>query len=122
MAKILLIDDDRDFCESLLRYLSALGYRATCEADGRAGLGALMRDNHELVVLDLRMPIMNGLDFLRVVRSYVRFKSLPIVVVTGIDDAETLSQIHSFGVTKVLMKGNFEFADVRREIEKALVV
>jgi len=120
MAKLLVVDDDGDFCEALKRYLGAIGYSALCELDGRSALKTLIREDPDLILLDLKMPIMDGVAFLRVVRSYVRFKSHPVIVLTGIADEAILTELESYGVTAILQKGNFEFADVRRTIEKAL--
>src|SRR3954451_699364 len=119
MAAILVVDDDGDFCEALSRYLSALGHLVHCEGDGRAGLKSLMRTDPDVILADLKMPIMDGVAFVRVVRSYVRFRTLPVVIMTGISDEAILNEMESYGVNAILKKGSFEFADVRRLIETA---
>jgi len=118
MANVLVVDDDADFCESLVRYLSALGHAVSCESDGRSALKKVMHSNFDAILLDLRMPVMDGLAFLSVVRSYIRFKHTPILVMTGIDDDAVLSEVEGFGVAQILRKGQFEFADIRRAIEQ----
>src|SRR5437868_1513638 len=66
MARILIAEDDRDFCESLTRYLSALGHTPICESDGRSALKSLMREDPDMILLDLKLPIMDGFAFLKV--------------------------------------------------------
>src|SRR5215469_2711718 len=85
MARILVVDDDRDGCEALSKYLRRFSHTVICEHDGRAGLSALLDYNAELILLDLKMPVMDGFAFLKVVRSYVRFRNIPILVLTAMD-------------------------------------
>ena len=120
MARILIAEDDRDFSESLTRYLSALGHTPICEADGRSALKSLMREDPDMILLDLRLPIMDGFSFLKVLRSYVRFRFLPVFVMTGVSDEALLRDVEGAGVTKIFRKGMFEFADMRRAIEGAI--
>src|SRR6476469_8365862 len=114
MARILIAEDDRDFCESLTRYLSALGHAPICEGDGRSALKSLIRHDPDAILLDLKLPVMDGLAFLKVVRSYVRFRSTPIFVMTGMSDDEKLQEVQDAGATQIFRKGVFEFADIRK--------
>src|SRR5690348_15599150 len=120
MARILIAEDDRDFCESLTRYLSALGHTPICEGDGRSALKSLMREDPDMILLDLKLPIMDGYAFLKVLRSYVRFRFLPVFIMTGVTDENFLRDVEGAGVTQIFRKGLFEFADMRRAIEAAV--
>jgi CheY-like chemotaxis protein len=120
MASLLVVEDNADFSGALSRYLAAQGHIPFCEVDGLSALNTLIRIGPDLVVLDLKLPVMDGVKFLEVVRSYVRFKSTPVVVITGIDDAEVLQQVEHLGVARIFKKGHFDFADVGRAIETAL--
>ena len=117
MTKLLAVDDDRDFLESLQRYFSALGYTVVTARDGREALKMLLREEPDCILLDLRMPVMDGIAFLKVVRSYVRFRSIPIVVMTGVDEPSTLDELHHANVRHIFRKTQFEFADIRRAVE-----
>ena len=119
MANVLVVEDDRDFCESLERYLAALGHSTRCENDGRSALKTLLRLDPHVILLDLRLPIMDGIAFLNVVRSYLRFKFTPVIVMTGVDDEAILQQLEDLGVEQIFKKGHFEFADLRRAIEQS---
>ena len=120
MANILVVEDDRDSCESLARFLSAVGHTVSCEEDGRAALKTLFKTDPDLIILDLRLPVMDGLAFLKVIRSYVRFQSHPVLITTGVDDSVTLSEAECFGVKHVFKKGHFEFGQLRKAIDAAL--
>ena len=120
MAKILIVEDDPDASESLSRFLSAIGHQVVCEADGRAALKTLFKTDPDLIVLDLRLPVMDGLAFLKVIRSYLRFRSHPVFVTTGVGDDLTLSEVQFFGVKQVFKKGDFQFSDIRKAIDAEL--
>jgi CheY-like chemotaxis protein len=122
MSRILVIEDDQDFCEALSRYLRATGYHVDCQHDGHLGLRDLLENHPDLVLLDIRMPVMDGLSFLSIVRSYVRLRNIPIVVMTGSDDPTVLTAVEGYGVTQVLKKGSFDFSDIRRALDKQITL
>ena len=74
----------------------------------------------DMILLDLKLPIMDGFAFLKVLRSYVRFRFLPVFIMTGVTDEAFLRDVEGAGVTKIFRKGGFEFADMRRAIEAAI--
>lgn len=80
---ILVIDDDREIWELYKDALSASVARIEFAENGRVGLQKLESYNADLVFLDLMMPEMDGLSFLRVLRTDKRLLSLPVVVVTA---------------------------------------
>src|SRR2546421_7473443 len=92
MAQILVVEDDQDTAESLARFLRRQKHQVMCAGDGHEALGLLMQSMPDVVLLDLRLPEMDGLTFLNVVRSYLRWTSLPVIVVTGCDDDELTAQ------------------------------
>ena len=90
MAVILVVDDDKDTCESLERFLQRSNHVAVCAGDGQRAMTALIDERPDLVLLDLKMPEMDGITFLNIVRSYLRWTTLPIIVISGVvdDDVE----------------------------------
>ena len=67
-SNILVVDDDADIREVLADRLESLGYRVSAAETARAGLELLERQNPQLVLLDIEMPDMNGIDMLREIR------------------------------------------------------
>src|SRR5262245_39925836 len=105
MAKVLLIDDDDDFLDSMALWLKDCGHRVDCAPNGREALAQLLTDLPDVVLLDLVMPEMDGASFLQVVRSYHRIQSLPVVVCTGFTDSPMVARAKSLDVNSVLIKG-----------------
>jgi len=121
MAVILVVDDDPDTCESLVLFLQKSNHEATCAADGREAMAQLTKRRPDLVLLDLRLPEMDGVSFLNVVRSYLQWIELPIIVITGIDDELTIKSVLEAGVKHVFRKGSLEFSELLKAINSELV-
>jgi len=77
---ILLVDDDRELCDLMSRFLSSEGFEVSCEFDGCAGLERLKNDHFELAVVDIMMPKKSGMDLLRELRQT---SNLPVIMLTA---------------------------------------
>lgn len=83
MKRILIIEDDPDIVELLRFNLERESYRVTAAAGGSAGLAELRREPPDLLILDLMLPEMSGLDVCREVRSDPALASLPVIMLTA---------------------------------------
>lgn len=81
--RILLVDDDAELAGMLAEYLRREGFGVDTAGDGAAGLAALRAGDFALVVLDVMMPRMNGVDALRELRT---FSSVPVLMLTARGD------------------------------------
>jgi len=77
---VLLVDDDRELCRMLAEYLTPEGFRLTVVHDGEEALYALGRHHYDLIVLDVMLPRMGGLDVLRLLRQKL---STPVLMLTA---------------------------------------
>jgi CheY-like chemotaxis protein len=103
MSKILVIDDEQSIRDLLDRLLRRKGYDVVLAASGQKGLECFRRERPDVIVLDLKMPEMDGLTVLRQVRSLNR--SQPVIVLTGSRTAEMEQQVRALGVTEYIAKG-----------------
>lgn len=87
---VLLVDDDPEIRDLGRRLLEPEGYRVATAADGEEALGLVAQRAPDLVLLDLKMPGMGGVGFLRRFRQ--RHETIPAVLITGYPDSELLSQ------------------------------
>jgi two-component system response regulator CpxR len=79
-ASILLIDDDAELGERLSAFFEPHGFRLEVVYEGRRGLSQALRGSHDLVLLDVMMPGVNGIEMLRQMR---RRSSIPVIVLTA---------------------------------------
>jgi DNA-binding response OmpR family regulator len=82
---VLLIDDDRDLCALMQEYLEQHGCAVAVAHDGRAGLAAALEPGHDVVTLDVMLPILDGFEVLRQLR---RRSIVPVVMLTARTAAE----------------------------------
>lgn len=118
MPSILVADDDKDGCEVVARYLRQHGYRVSCASDGQEALTVLLASRPDLLLLDLRMPKMDGIALLEVVRSYLRWHALPVIVLTGNCDDFATARISQLGVRHVFQKANYELDKLLSTVRK----
>jgi len=99
VSRVLIIDDDPMTTEQFARMLRLDGYEVETTLDGEAGFRAAVSGRFDAVILDLRMPLVDGLELLRQLRKAPTGHNTPVAIVTGdylIDDA-TLTEVHQLG-------------------------
>jgi DNA-binding response OmpR family regulator len=80
---ILIVDDDRSVTDTFARMLKLEGYEVATAVSAESGLDLADRIQPHAIILDMRMPITNGLQFLRLVRSRPHLVGVPVAIVTG---------------------------------------
>src|SRR5512142_182890 len=83
MERVLIVDDDVELCELVAEYLTPEGFQVEAVYDGPRGLERSLSGEHVLVVLDVMLPGMNGLDVLRHLRKQSR---VPVLILTARGD------------------------------------
>jgi CheY-like chemotaxis protein len=121
MAKILVVEDSDDFRYALEKYLTRFGHEVTGVADGRDALASVLANTPDLILTDVQMPELDGPSFLEVVRSYLRLHSVPVVVLTGIEDGPLIDRVRAQKVNAILIKSKASLDDVLAAIKLALV-
>ncbi len=99
MTKNVLIIDDCVEMQCLLKMLlESKGYHIDCSSNGEEALSLLATSERlpDVILLDLRMPIMDGLAFLNTRRKILRLKEIPIVLMSGNEDVEATGQAGDF--------------------------
>lgn len=101
---ILAIDDD-DMVRLMLReILQREGFDVVCAADGRQGLDLCASRKPDLVLLDVMLPDSNGFDCLQTIRRMPGNSILPIVMLTGVDDLDSVNRAFELGATDFIAK------------------
>jgi DNA-binding NtrC family response regulator len=102
MAKVLVIDDEQGIRSLLDTLLSRKGYSVVLADSGRNGLELYRRERPDVVVLDLKMPEMDGLTVLQQIRS-VDFKQ-QVIILTGAGTPEMEQRVYALGVSEFVHK------------------
>ena len=80
---ILIVDDDRSVADTFARMLKLEGYGVATALSAEAGLALADSVRPHAIILDMRMPIVNGLQFLRMLRARPHLIEVPVAIVTG---------------------------------------
>ncbi len=115
--RILIIDDEPHLPYQFARFLRKQGYEVYTASDGETGLQELQRNSIDLVLLDLRLPKMNGLDVLAQVRKYDQ--ELPVIIITAHGDVHTAVAAMKLGASDYLLKG-FDLDELLLVVQRAL--
>lgn len=99
---ILVADDERAIREGCQRVLAAHGYHVLTAEDGQAAIDALSNSHVDIILLDLKMPIMSGEEVLRIVRA--RYPELPVIIITGHGTVDTAVQCMKDGAYDFITK------------------
>ncbi len=114
--RILLVDDEPSIRKVGEALLQSQGYEVLCAEDGFEGLVALKRSLPDIIISDLRMPNMNGFEFLSVVRR--RFPVIPVIVISG--EFSGLTVPESVLADAFFPKGEYKIEELFQKISALL--
>jgi DNA-binding response OmpR family regulator len=103
-GRILIVDDDPNTLEILRRWLQREGYTTVSADNGRSCLDELGKEPVDVIVLDVMMPGMDGLQVCEHLRENAAWRSIPVMLLTAKDDIETRSRGMVLGVSEYLTK------------------
>lgn len=93
MARILIIEDDGDLVQLLSLALFKSGYEAHYAFNGKEGYDKVLTLHPDLIVMDLRMPVMAGTDVLKLLTHNVQTRDIPVIVMTAYGDEANLLEL-----------------------------
>jgi two-component system sensor histidine kinase and response regulator WspE len=105
--RVLVVEDSITVREVERQMLQREGYEVDVAVDGVDGWNALQRGGYDIVLSDVDMPRMNGIDFIRTLRADPRFTTIPVIIVSYKDRAEDREAGLNAGATAYLTKGSF---------------
>ena len=116
---ILVVDDERQICELLKEYLTRRGFRVQTAQDGPAALALVDLEQPQLIVLDIYMPGMTGVDVLRKLRA----KKFPggVMMLTGCEDHALLKETLDLGSLDIISKP-FDLERIGLAVEVSLIL
>ncbi len=121
--KILIIDDDKIFSKILRDGLLAGGngkYEVVSAFDGEEGFEVAMREKPDLIMLDMMMPKVTGIEFLKKLRNEDWGKDMPVIVETQLSDMEKMNEGMELGVRGYIIKSDYSLDTILRQVEDIL--
>ncbi|MDQ6737734.1 MAG: protein kinase [Gemmatimonadota bacterium] len=103
-GEILIVDDETNNRNVLERHLKRQGYAVTCAADGESALRSLKAGAYDVVLLDVRMPGMDGREVLRRIKQDNELRDTPVVMISAADELSTIAACIEAGAEDFLPK------------------
>jgi len=123
MSHVLVVDDSALTRQCAARLLEQAGYTATSWANGKDAWMSLYSTVPDLIVLDLMMPQMDGITFLRLLRQHHFWNEIPVIILTGhCDEERLLDEARVLGVSDVIFKGTSAIDQLIASIGNALPI
>ncbi len=120
MAKILIIEDEEILLNILKNKLQKEGYDVIVAQDGGDGIQKIKSENPDLVLLDILMPKMSGMEVLEILKKDGILPSLPVIVISNSGQPVELEKVKAYGVKDALVKAEFNPQEVIDKIERFL--
>jgi DNA-binding response OmpR family regulator len=90
--KILVVDDEENILKTISDLLLANGYEVMTAKDGKEGIEKAHKGNPDLILLDIMMPKISGLELLKKIKSSERSAHIPIIILSAKSDLDTLNE------------------------------
>jgi CheY-like chemotaxis protein len=118
MAKVMVVEDTAIIRESVAKILRREGFETYCASNGEEAMAAMEHARPDLLLLDLMMPVMDGMQFLEQIRLDPRWHDTPVIVMTALQDPETEKRVHQLGAKEYLLKASFSVAQMIDQIRR----
>ena len=120
MKKILLIEDDQD---QILLYQTKFeleGYGFLAAENGQEGLEKAEKQQPDLILIDLLMPGMGGIDVLEKLKAHPKTKNIPAIIVTNLDKHDVAAKAMELGALDFIVKSKIPLREMMSRIENHL--
>lgn len=119
MKRILIVEDEKPLRDAFAFLLKSEGYVVCLAENGKVAAAKLVSFDPDMVLLDMLMPIMNGLDFLKAIQP-IKKHGLKIVMLSNLSDPLTLEDSQFYGVDTMVLKADLSPADLVRVVKTTL--
>jgi len=117
---ILVVDDDDDFRSLMVKVLKDGGFSVQTANNGQVALSKIESGKPSLILLDLSMPVMDGFEMLRRLKQSEQLRSIPVIILTGIDLTETqISEIDKLTID-LIQKRDYSSDTLATAIRQAI--
>lgn len=118
--KILIVDDESSIVETFKEKLLLEKFDVISASDGKEGLEKALKEHPDLILLDLLMPLIDGLSMLKELRKDNWGKDVAVIILTNLDDNKKVAEIVKEGTYDYLIKTDWEINDIVEKIKQKL--
>lgn len=118
--KILMIEDEKIIVDLLKRKLEQAGYQVSAGKDGIEGLEKMRKDKPDIILLDIVMPRMGGLEVMEEMEKDNDLKDIPVVIISNSGQPVELDRAKKLGAKDWLVKTEFDPQEVIKKVKKQI--
>lgn len=116
VKKILVIEDDKFISEVYIAKLSKEGFEAILVSDGETAIKKAKEEKPDLILLDIFMPKIGGIDVLRILKEKEETRDIPVVMLTNAVEEEYINSAMEMGAKDYLVKSNHTPAEIVHKV------
>ena len=120
MTKILIIEDDPTISQMYRMKFETDGFDVKMASNGKIGVDLVKSFKPDIVLLDIKMPEMNGAEALDKIRKTDEGKTVPVVVLTNLGEEEAPQEMRSLGIHSYIVKANYTPRQVVAHIKSVI--
>lgn len=118
--KILIVEDDLDLLGVLSKKFTSEKFVVSQAPDGKVGLEEALRNHPDIILLDILMPVMDGMTMLRELRKDSWGKNVSIILLTNLSDEKKVAEAMQHGVYDYLVKSDWNLDDIVKKVKEKL--
>ncbi len=118
--RILLVEDEADIRDAMAETLQDAGYTVLTATNGQEGLHTALAEHPNLILLDLKMPVMDGETMLQKLRTDPWGKSAKVMILSTMDDVSNIAASHSHAIEDYIIKSHASLDEVVRKVHLAM--
>lgn len=120
IGKILFVEDDKVIIDLYKRPLEEEGFQIECFSSGQQGIMALQTIPYDLIILDVVLPEVNGIEILKKIKQNEKTANIPVLMLSNLDQTEIMEQAKQLGAAGYYMKSSNDPKKLNNEVKKIL--
>lgn len=117
---VLIVEDEESMRKILTDELEREGFTAIETKDGVEGLESALSNHPDIILIDILLPKLDGLEMLKKIREDKWGKDVPVLLLTNLGDMDKISEAVQIGITGYLVKSDWKLEDVVKKVRDAL--
>lgn len=122
MLKLLIVEDDPLVTELYNRLFGFYKYEIKTAINGKEGVEHAKSFRPDLILLDIMMPVMDGIEALRLLKQDPTTKEIPVILLTNIDDESAIKEAMELGAADYMVKSDFTPNDIIEQVNRYLKI
>ena len=115
--KILIVEDEPSLLNVMYDKFTIEGYKVIKANNGKDGLNLAIKEHPNLILLDIDLPIMNGLEMLKELRKHKEYNSTEVIIITNYEDSNMVANTMLLGVHEYLVKADWSLEDIVKTVK-----